>query len=151
GQALNAPQQPPNYGSRHGLFSWGSTHELRRCALSSLKKVIYTVGLPGGTRESRLSKNYYVDIVGADGVRRKIPVGPDKAAAIIRQGELEREVALGKAHAVDPYRESLLIPLEDQLDAYNAHHVQKGTTRHHRQNATSRCKRAFGAMGARTL
>jgi integrase len=86
-------------------------------------------GTPGARVARVRARKWYGQYVDLEGRRRRTPLCTDKAAARQMLAQIEREVALGKAGVVDPYREHRKAPIRDHVAAYESHMRNKGACR----------------------
>jgi integrase len=78
-------------------------------------------GTPGARVIKERSSKWYGQFVGEDGRRRRVPLCADKGAALQMLADLERRVARGKVGLVDPYEKHRGAPIDEHVEAYEAH------------------------------
>jgi integrase len=121
----------------------------REGPMASVYKATYTKPGPNGIRVKKRSKNYTIEYTDAHGVRRKVSSKTsDKKAATLLAALFERQAALGRVGALDPFAQGKATPLSKLLADYEDHHKQQGTAQRHRTQVLARLRGAFAASGA---
>ena len=83
---------------------------------------------PGAKVVKERSAKWYGQYTDATGVRRRVPLCGDKAAARAMLAALEREADRGRAGLVDPYAEHRRAPIAEALADYEGYLGTKGLT-----------------------
>src|SRR5262245_31547811 len=80
-----------------------------------------TKATPGAVRVVTKSKIWYGNYTDANGVRRRVKLGPNRSAAVKILAKLVTDVALGRHGALDGIAESNERPITAHLDDWEAH------------------------------
>ncbi len=89
------------------------------------------------------SPKWYVQVVDADGIRRKHAGFTDKAATLQLAAQLERDAARKKVGLIDKFAEQRTRPLAAHIDQWRASLIDKGGTIQHANLQRSHAKRLF--------
>ncbi|WP_246173787.1 tyrosine-type recombinase/integrase [Limnoglobus roseus] len=94
-----------------------------------------------GTMYLKELDTWYAKVRQPNGKRKPVPLSPNKRAAEIMLGEMLQAIEMGKAGAVDPFREHAVTPLADHLAAWQKAQHADGVTRKHYRAAASRVQK----------
>lgn len=117
--------------------------------MASVYRSSFTKKGPNGERVKKRARTWTIEYLDAHGVRRKVSSKTrDKRAAELLAADLERQAALGRVGALDPFAEGKQTRLEEHLQAYEGHLRGQDASEHHRRQALSRLRAAFTSAGA---
>jgi integrase len=85
-------------------------------------------------------ETWYAKVKQPDGTTKPIPLSPNKEAAKMILGRMLRDIEMGKAEAVNPYREHGTTPLATHLYEWTERQLAEGHTEKHVRSAASRVR-----------
>jgi integrase len=116
--------------------------------MASLFKPTYTVCDPKtGKRVTRKAKKWYGQYTDGDGIKQRVALATDKAAAQQMLGALTRRVEQQRAGIADPFHEHRKRPLSDHLADFEASLLDKGVTEGHAKLVSSRTRKLIEICG----
>jgi len=109
---------------------------------SLYRKTETVVDRTTGGRIKKKSRKWWIKYRDADGIVRRLPGFTDKSATLQHAAHLEREAALGRTGARDPFLLSAGRPLSDHLNDFEKHLTAKGGTADHVELVMARLRKA---------
>src|SRR4051812_24721138 len=116
--------------------------------MGSLFRPTYTAKDPKtGERVTRKAKRWYGQYLDGDGVRRRVPLSANKAAAQQILADFERRAEHARAGISDPFHDSRRRPLAEHLADFGQDLRDKGGTADHAKLVLSRAMKLVEGCG----
>ena len=104
-----------------------------------------------GERIRKRLRKYYVELVDARGIRRRIPGYVDKEATRQLAARLEKEAALEAEGVVDPFAEHRRRPLREHLEDFEAFLQSKQNSKKHVRLTSRRIETCLDGCGFKLM
>ncbi len=113
--------------------------------MARLFKQCYTAKNPDGSRITKKSKRWYIELRIANGSRKRVPAFADRKASLQLAARLEREAELEQAGVLDPYREHRSRPLAEHAEDWRKSLLDKDSTLTYAELSINRVKAVLDA------